>query len=213
MAEASEFVKSLKSPFQWIAVSLMVLFLAAIVLSPVRLSSRSAILAPVPLQDTHVIGLAMFQYANDHNGAYPTGTSSTEVFQKLIDEKYLPDAAIFYQAVLDIPGKTKATSNVLKPENVCWDVTVPLDVTSSDLVPVVFSTGYKINYVPGGSAVPLFSSSEDRPSGIAVHYHGNNAAWLKNDGQPDGIVTNFISQAFEPAGKKYQQLTPDGPLP
>jgi hypothetical protein len=213
MAEASEFAKSLKSPKQWIVVSLMVLFLAAIVLSPMRLSSRSAILAPVPLQDAHVIGIAMFQYANDHDGAYPTGTSSTEVFQKLIDGGYVTDPTRFYQPLLKIPGKTKATSNILKPENVCWDVTVPVDVSSSDLLPVIFSTGYRINYVPGGNALPISPSSEDKPPGIAVHYHGNNAAWLKNDGQIDGIVTNFISPAFDPAGKEYQQLTPDGPLP
>jgi hypothetical protein len=155
----------------------------------------------------------MVQYEQDHNGAYPTGKSSTEVFQKLIDEHYVQDPTTFWIMSFNVPGKTKATSNELKPENVCWDVTVPLDAGSSDLLPVVFLTGYRINYVPGGSAVPLFSSSEDRPPGIAVCYHGNNPAWLKNDGQPDRIVKNFISTAFDPAGKKYQQLTPDGPLP
>lgn len=212
MAEASEFVKSPKIPQQWIAVSLIVLFLAAIALSPMQMPRRSAIMAPAPLQNARIIGIAMFQYAQAHNGAYPTGKSSTEIFQKLIDEKYLPDAAIFYQALLDIPGKTNATSNVLKPENVCWDVTVPLDASSSDLLPVVFSTGFRVNYVPGGTAVPLFAPSKER-AGIAVCYHGNNSAWLKNDGQPDCIVTNFVSPDFVPNGKKYQQLTPDGPLP
>jgi hypothetical protein len=192
---------------------LILLFLAVIVLGPMRLSRRPALLAPVPLQNARVIGIAMFSYANDHEGSYPAGQSSTEVFQKLIDGKYVTDSTIFYQALLKVPGKTKATSNVLKSENVCWDVTVPLDAGSSDLMPVVFSTGYRINYAPGGSAVPLSLSSEDKLSGIAVCYHGNNSAWLKNDGQPDGMVTNFISQAFDPAGKKYQQLTPDGPLP
>jgi hypothetical protein len=213
MAEGSKFAKSLKSPFQWFVVGLILFLLVVIVLGPMRLSRRPALLAPVPLQDARVIGIAMFQYANDHDGAYPTGTSSTKIFQKFVDGRYVTDPTRFYQALLNVPGKTKAISNVLKPENVCWDVTVPLDAGSSDLMPVVFSTGYRINYVPGGSAVPLAVSPEDKLSGIAICYHGNNSAWLKNDGQPDGMVTNFISQAFDPAGKKYQQLTPDGPLP
>jgi hypothetical protein len=211
MAETSQFAKSLKSPFQWIVAGYIFLILAAIVLAPMgeRMVSRPALLQPVPLQNARVIGIALFSYANDHEGAYPTGKSSTEVFQKLIDEKYLPDSTIFYQALLNVPGKTKATSKTLKPENVCWDVTIPLDTTSPDALPVVFSTGYRVDYVPNGKATPLGARAMD---GIAVCYHGNNSAWLKNDGQPDGIVTNFISQAFEPDGKKYWQLTPDGPL-
>jgi hypothetical protein len=111
---------------------------------------------------------------------------------------------------LKMPGKSKATSGKLKPENVCWDVTIPLDAASSDDVPVVFSSGYRINYVPGGDATPLLSAPKQRDAGVAVCYHSNSAIWKV--GRSDGTVTNFISSAFEPAGKKYVQLTPDGRL-
>jgi len=151
----------------------------------------------------------MFQYAVDHNGAYPTGNSSTEVFQKLIDEKYITDPAIFY---FSIPGKTKVISDKLKPENVCWDVTVPIVENSPDGLPVVFLTGYKVTYASGASAVPLFKSTEGRLPGIAVCYKNNSARFIKNGELPDGTITNFIPADFDLTGKKFQQLTPEGPL-
>ena len=178
---------------------------------------RTIVASPV-LGSVHAIGLAMYSYAQDYNGALPVGKSSTEMFQKLIDEGYVTDPTLFFVKELHVPGKLKAASNVLKPENVCWDVTVPVDVNSPDSVPLIFSTGYRINYAPGGVAVPLFSSSynifssTNRPSGMAVYYHGNKAAWLDRDGQPDREVTNFVPTDFDPKGKTYIQLTPDGPL-
>lgn len=209
MAERSRFAKSLRSPFQWIGVGVIVVFILAVAYGPTRPSGPRA--SP-GLQSSRTIALAMFQYANDHQGAYPTGKSSTEVFQKLIDERYISDPAIFCVEIFGVPGKIKATSNVLKPENVSFDVTVPLDDKASDSLPVVFSTGYRVHYVPGGSAVPLHPESGNRMPGICVCYHSNSASYHANDGQPDGAVTNFISPDFDPAGKTYQQLTPDGPL-
>jgi hypothetical protein len=209
MAEVSRLAKSLKSPFQWIAVGLMLLFVLWIVFTPINghLGPRAN---PV-LQDVRTIDIALFQYANDYNGLYPTGKSSTDVFQKLIDEGYVTDPSIFYDKDLNVPGKTKATSKKLKPENVCWDVTVPADANSSDSLPIVFSTGYKIEYVPNGKAVPLLKPTKDWP-GIAVAYRSNTACYIPNDGLSDGVVMNFIPGNFDPAGKTYTQLTPDGPL-
>jgi len=152
----------------------------------------------------------MFSYAMDNGGKYPVGKSSTEVFQKLLDEKYCSDPSVFY---LEMPGKTKPTSSKLKPENVCWDITVPLDDHDSDFLPVVFLTGYKIQYFPGGDAAPISASLKGQLQGISVGYKNHNTKYLKNDGLSDGIVSSFISKDFDPAGKKYQQLTPDGPLP
>jgi hypothetical protein len=77
---------------------------------------------------------------------------------------------------------------------------------------MVFSTGYKIEYVPNGRAVPLFKPTKDR-QGIAVAYHSNAACYIPNDGLSDSIVMNFIPGNFDPAGKTYTQLTPDGPMP
>jgi hypothetical protein len=210
MAEGSRFAKSLKSPIQWIVVGLILIFLGVVLVLPMM---RGRLLSPHsdPVNQTvRTIGVAMYAYAMDHNGAYPTGKSSTEVFQKLVDEGYVTEPAMFCCDELKMPGKSKATSGKLKPENVCWDVTIPLDAAPSDDVPVVFSSGYRINYVPGGDATPILSAPKPRYDGVSVCYHSNSASW--QEGQPDGIVPNFISPDFKPDGKKYVQLTPDGPL-
>jgi hypothetical protein len=111
-----------------------------------------------------------------------------------------------------MPGKTRAASDKLKPENVSWDTTIPVDSKSPDGLPVVFLTGYKVTYAPGASAAPLFKSYQDTLSGIAVCYKSNSAQFIKNGKLPDGAVANFIPPDFDPAGKKFQQLTPEGPL-
>ena len=156
----------------------------------------------------------MYSYANDNKGKYPTGNSSTEVFQKLIDGGYVSDPSVFCPAPLGVPGKTQAASNKLKPENVCWDVTVPADVTNSPpSLPLVFSTGFRITYAPGGSAVPFPTQTPATRYIIAVFYVNKSAFFLLNDGKPDEVVPNVVPASFDAKGVKYVQLTPDGPLP
>jgi hypothetical protein len=207
MAERSEFVKSLPPLKQWVIAGLILLFLA-IVCTPISLGNRQSPHSKA-MQAERLIGLAMTEYSEQHNGTYPTGKSSTEIFQKLIDGGEITDPAVFW---LNFPGKTKATSNTLKPENVCFDVTIPIQTNSSDFLPVVFSTGYRIQYIPGAKAVPLFPHVHGWFDGIAVYYHGNNAIFIKSGEQPDGTIPNIISPNFDPAGQHYQQLTPTGPL-
>jgi hypothetical protein len=185
------------------------------------------------LQNTRTIGIAMFQYSNDHNSVYPDGESSTEVFQKLLDEKYISDPTIFY---IPLPGKIKPIEGQpLKPENVCFDVTSGIDSNASDGLPIVFTTGYKINYVPGGGAVPLIKPfpqygmkpltwtqwwdgvrqlRTDAPW-IAIAYKSNSAATMrpKPTDNSDGTIQNVVPTTFDAKGKTYRQLIPDGPLP
>ena len=91
------------------------------VTSDMRKSSQAA-------RQAHAISVLMMQYAENHHGVYPTGNSSTEVFQKLVDEFHMMpsgksdgqlledlienkdanDPAIFW---LDLPGKTRAISS------------------------------------------------------------------------------------------------------
>jgi hypothetical protein len=187
------------------------------------------------MKQSQAIYELIIAYAKAHQGAYPTGESSTEIFQKLIDENHMTssgktfkelsqklsfdqvekDTAIFW---LDLPGKIMATSTVLKPENVCFDVTTPIDEKSPDKLPAVFMTGYRVSYVPKGVAVPLAKSGV--PDWAAVSYKdgygwGISLRFPESDWPyflPDGGIANFIPPTFDPAGKKYQQLTPDGPL-
>jgi hypothetical protein len=104
-------------------------------------------------QQAHVLGLRMNSYAGDHDGKYPDGKSSMEIFQKLLDGGYADDPAIFY---IPSPGKIKPVAGrPLRAENVCWDITGIREANSPVKVPLVFMTGYKVNYSPGGAAVPL----------------------------------------------------------
>jgi hypothetical protein len=161
------------------------------------------------MQAGRQIGMMMFSYSTDHGGSYPDGNSSTEVFQKLIDGNYVTDPTIFY---IPLPGKIKPLpGQKLKPENVCFDVTSGVDSDSTD-VPLVFVTGYKVTYAPGASAVPL---AKPHPAGMIVFYKTDSAkvmlpAVVENS---DGSISNFIPASFDPKGKTYRQLTPDGPLP
>lgn len=209
MAEGYQFKKSLKSPWQWIGLGLVFLFLASVIL-PAMSGTLSDHATPSSMCSARNIGLLMFQYSIDHGGKYPTGKSSTEVFQKLIDEKYVNDPGIFY---FKMPGKIKATSNKLRPENVSWDVTI-CDGDMPDETPLVFLTGFKIEYVPDGKATPRVGKPQARVNseGVAVCYKGNNAMFKKNDGLSDKVVLDFVPYAFDPKGKKFQQLTPDGPV-
>jgi hypothetical protein len=175
----------------------------------------------------------MFQYSNDNNGDYPDGISSTEVFQKLLDGGYISDPAVFY-----IPGARKTEpirGQKLKPENVCFDVTSGLNQRSPNELPVVFLTGFKVNYAPGSYATPIMKReprfggtyrtwdewwNNDWPMGdvgpgIAVHYIANNSMWRNLETAPngEGAIRNFISPDLKPDGKTYRQLTPDGVVP
>jgi type II secretory pathway pseudopilin PulG len=154
------------------------------------------------MQQARQIEIAMFSYANDHNGAYPTGTTSTEVFQKLIDGQYVTDPAVFYIAM---PGKTKPTSSHLTAENVCYDVTSGVTSDSSDDVPLVFATGYVMTYSPNAMTEPDSSAKSAFP-GMAVAYKTNSARFF--NARSDGTVPGVISVTFDPGSKSYQQLKP-----
>jgi len=174
--------------------------LAGIALGPITNGIKKA-KESMSMQQARAIELAMFCYANDNNGAYPDGKTSTEVFQKLIDGKYISDPGIFYVAM---PGKTKATSNTLTADNVCYDVTSGVTADSPDDLPVVFSTGYDVTYAAGASA------TQDRAltpfPGIGVAYKSNSARFIQAG--PDRAVPGFIPANFDPGNKTYQQLRP-----
>lgn len=178
--------------------------------------------------DCHALGFALSNYCADHAGKYPEGKSSTEVFQKLLDEQYVTDPELFY---VELAGKVKARPGAkLKPENVSFDFTYGLGPRDSGSVPVVFLTGFRVTYAPGVAAksngpafptyyprrpattsyffgIPLPFHFQDR--GIAVIYRDDDSTWI--DAQGDSIP-NFVPTTFSAGGKTYRQLTPDGVL-
>ena len=181
------------------------------------------------MESTRAIAVALGRYAAAHGGKYPEGSSSTEVFQKLLDGKYVIDPATFY---LFMPGKAEPTGLRLLPQNVCYDVTAGVDAASPDSLPVVFVTGFRLHYQPNGSAVsltrpfPAYAYSADAwmrwltggeleaISGLPVAMKDGEARLRPGQVGPDGFgyVTNVLPADFEPHGNAYRQLTPDGKL-
>jgi len=142
----------IRDVFLW---SLIVPFLCVAVLIILRpINARNS----VNNLNAGVIADRMHVFARDHGGKYPNGKSSTEIFQKLLDDGYVRDPSLFF---ISMEGKTKPVpGQPLKPENVGWDVTTPIDTNMPSpetgyKLPVVFSTGYKVSYLPGAAAVPL----------------------------------------------------------
>lgn len=86
---------------------------------------------------------------------------------------------------------------------------------------MIFMTGYKVTYRAGASAVLLPHPSRswsnwwngiNYPIGyIAVCYKNSSSEAVRVFS--DGSIPNFIPADFDPKGKTYRQLTPDGELP
>ncbi len=157
--------------------------------------------------------MAFYAYANDHGGLYPDGKSSTEVFQQLMDGGYISDPGFFY---VEMDGKTKAAPDqkILKPENVCWDVTGGASNSDPGELPLLFLTGYRFTYAAGGGFTPLqpfppykYISSD---SGLSIFFINNSSCWKVPKGEP--AMEHILPTNFDPHGKTYRQLTPDGVL-
>lgn len=221
--------------FQALAVGVIVFILAGVAMGPIGPGSGHIVRSAM-MQQARQVGQVLFSYATDNtaNGnAYPDGKNSTEVFQMLLDQGYATDPALFYVPmagkVRPEPGQKK-----LKPENVSFDLTGGVTQQDSDMLPLVFLTGFRVTYAPGAAAVPIIKPfplyGYDKPhdffifswhetvysSGlpsVAVFYKGNNAVTIValGDSIPDFVSPSFNSKG-EAEGKTYHQLTPDGVL-
>jgi len=100
------------------------------------------------LHDVRQVGILMMQYALDNGNQYPTGTTSTEVFQELIDTGYLEaEAAASMLYIEGMPGKVPYPgTGPLQPENVCYDVAAPATLSSHDGLPLIVSTGWELTF-------------------------------------------------------------------
>jgi hypothetical protein len=184
------------------------------------------------MQNCRTLALAEFQCANDNNGSYPDGASSTDVFQKLLDGHYINDPTICY---VPMAGKRPGEQDdKLKPENVCFDVTEGVTSNSPGALPLVFLTGYRIDYRPGGSATSLIKpfpwagpanwiGRYSPMEGFAVAYVNNNSFFKDSETAPpsshpllnaDGFggILNVVPPDLKQDGASYRQLTPEGVL-
>jgi hypothetical protein len=103
---------------KWLVLGLAgILLLFTIVLNPFH---RGHFVDGRAFRNGRIIANALNAYA-EKNGKYPDGKSSTEVFQELLDGKFISDPSVFY---VPFPGKMQAIpGQALKPENVSWYIT------------------------------------------------------------------------------------------
>ncbi len=174
------------------------------------------------------LGTVLYHYAKDHGFQYPEGNSSTEVFNHLMEQGYLApeNAANLY--IRGMPGKepfrTEQTwwewmtgtpaPTQLEAKHVCYDVIAPLTHRDPDGMPMIISTGWKLNFEPG--ALPQVRDQKllDMPwlqGGMLVYYKRNvclilGASFLDGSAKPSGIH-QLIPEEIDPT-KTYRQLTP-----
>jgi len=127
----------------------------------------------IPYEMTNVSLLleSLLAYAKSHNGLFPSGSSSTEVFQKLIDDGDMTSRAVYF----DLPGKREPTGNKIKSENVCFDFTRGTDAKSPEWVPIVFPTGYRVDYETG-EAIRL-STNSSHAEAWKIAYRDNTVVY------------------------------------
>ncbi len=191
--------------------------LAYLFIYPVFKHATEKAVASSGMQCTATIEHALFDYSYEHPEEFAKAKSSTEVFQNLIDEKYVDDAAIFHYP---LPGKIRPAHDAKKllPENVGFDITYPFTDQTPEETPIVYLSGYAITYQAGAKAVPIKVPPSwtawwegQHPPYILVCTKFGKVSLLQAD--LDGSIPNFIPADFDPKGKTYRQLTPDGELP
>lgn len=166
------------------------------------------------------LGTILFTYASENDWKYPTGESSTEFFQELIDAGYLNNGELLY--IDGMPGKSPWQSGKLRPENVCWDVVVPMTTGNPDALPQILSTGWNLEFKPGSR--PTISNDNEarailpsrswlsfrKEASLVLFRHGNSAELIRERDlleRPDDIAKNFMPADLDP-NKAYRQLKP-----
>ncbi len=115
----------------------------------------------------HNLAVALFLYSNDHDGTYPSGATSTDVFQKLYDGKYLTDPANLLLPKLVRPSVPSTSPLKLPPHYSCWDTVSasdrPLHAKHPDDLPVVISTGIgPLTFQSGSNTTAEYRGNEHR---------------------------------------------------
>jgi hypothetical protein len=164
----------------WSVIVVILLLFSGVAIGP--LSGTPEQMKPLEAgYGTQLIALFLHRYAADHHGEYPPGKSSTQVLQALVDGGYCNDPRIFYRP--GSPGKTAPTYDQgakIKPENVCYDITVPVGDNAPPGLPLVIMTGYRITYAPGATAVPLSEEIRGRNPSMAVFYNDGSFVFFRN---------------------------------
>lgn len=194
-----------------VLLSLLVLFLTWLSFPAISVGPVSSP-ALQEVSSARQLGTILSTYAFDHDFKYPTGSSSTEVFQQLIDEGYLTqEGAGQLLFISGMPGKTPYSGEgPLQPENVCYDVIAPVTHEAHDTLPLLISTGWEIPAFKKG-VQPVI-----RNQGQATAVAGKPGKWWGWEPGPPGLVVfrkgfNATFLKFYPTTKQFahqQQFFP-----
>src|ERR1022692_1566754 len=124
----------MRKPLKFLVVGfiIIIVYVAGHFLEPIPPGPRGNIVLKGPAAAAcRGIADCLHKYSLDHQGHYPEGKTSTEVFQHLIDEKYMTYPEYLW-AYVPFSGKIPAEGTHLKPENVGWDVTCCVDSSAPD---------------------------------------------------------------------------------
>ncbi len=166
----------------------------------------------------HNLAIAAFSYSNDNNQIYPSGSTSTEIFQTLYDGKYLiqPGNVLLKLREQSLPpGKVLYSGNLpihLKSENVSWDFVTQGNsgVTGWDPtdLPLVFSQVTTApNWQAGVNNAVITSSDTWGTEGVTVCTLAQQA-WFARP-SPSQVEVPLTDSEFQPApGVKYVTRKP-----
>ncbi|MEI9999624.1 MAG: hypothetical protein WDO13_10875 [Verrucomicrobiota bacterium] len=174
------------------------------------------------IDSARAIGLLLSQYATDNNGVYPVGEGtpamgkSEGIALNLLQNQFTPNTDIFTVGATPAYRGTDKDYADLKPENISWDFTAGATATTgitastSDLLPVAFTTGELVAYPsPGrGLDLPISGQGPFGNKGVVVAYKGGNAVFIRAliTGQTT-LAPDFISRDCRAPGP-YTQVRP-----
>ncbi|MEM9445634.1 MAG: type II secretion system protein [Verrucomicrobiota bacterium] len=147
--------------------------------------------------------LALNLAAQDSNGLYPTGASSTEVFEELVHNRYIDDERVFAGTNTPNPPKIdpgNLPAFTLDPRNVAWAYVDNLTTNSPSRCPLVLTKGVKAftNLGVVSPELPAMASADSPwgPDGVVVGTVGGSAEFIKAN--PNGTVDLGITGAENP---------------
>ena len=160
------------------------------------------------------LAFAAFRYANDHGQVYPFGTTSTEIFQKLYDGKYLAEPSDVFMTSNGNKTMYKGPVPVaLKPQNVTWDFLTRdrTGLTTGDPadLPLVFTeVDTAPDWAPGVNNATITSTNPWGTDGVTMCTLGQQAFFVRPGSSWSATVPLTQPTFTPPAGVKYVTRKP-----
>jgi prepilin-type N-terminal cleavage/methylation domain-containing protein len=171
----------------------IIAILAGVALGPITNGIKKAKQSS-SMQTAHVVGLAMYSYANDNSQQYPdsTATTAADPVKELLAGGYISDASIFFISggtASKYVGTTASAASSITAANISWDFAgkgdgTGLSSTSYQYMPIVWTsvgTGTQPALTATqGTAITCVPTSTGPmgTDGVAVFYINNSSKFI-----------------------------------